>query len=242
MTQEQYTAEPPAPGSPEDLAARAAKSDGELSDDFCLYLWRDAWGHDSVHILTVEGIEGADPPPRLIRVRHAPSPGMTMYQTLTGSRFTDADGRTTNNMHGEPVPIHLEYSLIVRTDQEADAMPGLRTILRMLYAGESVPEGTTGGPVFGNEALGTTVAASHVLIMHNRWGFGQQPMRTRVLEVLQLLPITPEEEQYCADHGYSGMIGALNGNLFNPGDLQRRPIVRKNAAGTWDAVLPDQRP
>lgn len=240
MTQdsELYTEEPPAPGSPEDLAARAAKSDGELSDDFCLYLWRHAWGHDAVHLLTVEDIEGAETPPRLIRVRHAPSPGMTMYQTLTGSRFTDPDGRLAESMNGEPVPIHIEYSMIVRTDQEAEAVPGLKTILRMLYGGESVPEGTTGGPVFGNEALGATVSASHMLVLQNRWGFGHQPMRTRVLEVLQLLPITPDEELYCADHGYSGMIGALNGNLFNPGDLQRRSIVRRNPAGTWEAVLP----
>ena len=47
-------------GSPEDLAARSAKPDGELSDDFILYLFRDAWSPWLVHILTVDGIEGAE--------------------------------------------------------------------------------------------------------------------------------------------------------------------------------------
>lgn len=245
MTDQSETpdAQPPAKpyvplGSPEDLAARAHKSDGELSDDFILYLFRDAWDPMMVHLLDVDGIEGADVPPRLIRVRHAPSPDLTMYATLTGSRFADADGRTASSMNGDEVPIHLEYSLIVRRDQEAEALAGLRFVLRTLYSGQAVPEGVTGGPVFGNEALGVSVAASHLLVIPNRWGFGQQPMRTRVLEMLQLLPITPAEEQYCADHGYSGMLGAFNGNLFNPADLQRDSIVRRGAAG-WEAVLPD---
>lgn len=226
-------------GSPEDLAARSAKPDGELSDDFILYLFRDAWSPWLVHILTVDGIEGAEVPPRLIRVRHAPSPDLTTFATLTGSRFVDADGRLADNMSGEPVPIHVEYSMIVRADQEAEAMPGIRFVLQQLYGGQAVPEGITGGPVFGIDAIGAGVSASHMLVTQNRWGFGQQPMRDRVLEMLQVLPITPEEEEYCADHGYSGILGAINGNLLDPSDLRRGSVVARGATGEWVPVFPD---
>lgn len=223
------------PGSPADLEARAALSDGELSDDFVLHLFRETW-FELVAVLTATGIEGADKDPRVIRVRHAPSPGLTTFATLTGSRFVDPDGREAANMHGEQVPIHVEYSIICRMEQEADAWAGLHAVLTRLYAGQEMPEGTTGGPIFGNAALGATVNASHVLVIPNTWNFGQQPMRTRTLEMLQLLPITPEEEEYCADHGYSGMLGALWGRLFDPTDLNRDAIVRPGPNG-WLATV-----
>lgn len=226
-----------APGSPEDLAARAALSDGELSDDFILYLFRWSW-FELVQVLAVEGIEGAATPPRVIRVRHAPSPGLTTFATLTNSRFVDPDGREAPNAEGDPVPVHVEYSMICKLEHEAEAWPGIRAVLERLYAGDTFPEGVTGGPIFGNQALGATSSASHVLVVPNRWGFGQQPMRTRTLEMLQLLPITPDEEAYCADHGYSGILGALNGMLFDPTDLHRESIVRRGPSG-WLATVGD---
>jgi len=226
-----------------DPRAAAAASEAEenlLSDAFCLYLWRDAWGDWSVQVIGVDEIPGADPQPRLVRVRDAPSPGLTTFATLTGSRFADVDGRVEDSMDGVPVPIRGEYSCIVRTDQESDALPALKFLLEALYAdGTTVPAGTTGGPVFGRPALGRTVSASHLLVVPNLFGFGHQPMRDRVLEMLQLLPITPDEEQYCADHGYSGILGAINGRLFDPSDLNRGSIVRRDAAGVWQALVPD---
>ena len=57
------------------------------------------------------------------------------------------------------------------------------------------------------------------------------------LSLIHILPITPDEEQYAADHGYSGIIGALNGRLFDPADLQRESIVRKGPRGTWEATV-----
>lgn len=231
--------EPQLPETTEDADGPAPEVDeNALSDEFCLYLWRDAWGDWSVRVLDVLDVPGADPGPRLVRVRDAPSPGLTTFATLTGSRFADLDGRTEPNMEGDPVPVQCEYSCIVRTDQEAEALPALTFILESLYGeGTTVPAGTTGGPVFGTPALGRTVGASHVLVIPNLFGFGHQPMRDRVLEMLQLLPITPEEEQYCADHGYSGILGAINGRLFDPSDLNRPSLVRKDAAGVWQPTF-----
>ena len=223
------------------VAERSAQPDAELSDDFSLYLWRHAWGDWSVRVFDVEDIQGVptdEPAPRIVRVRDAPSPGLTTFATLTKSRFVDVDGRTAPNMNGVEVPIHDEYSLIVQRDFEAQGLAALKFMLTSLYAaGASIPQGTSGGPVFTNEALGTSVNASHMIVVENIYGFGHQPMRDRVLEMLQLLPITPDEEQYAADHGYSGIIGALNGRLFDPADLQRESIVRKGPRGTWEATV-----
>lgn len=236
--------EPPAdadaPASAADETVEPEVTDENvLSDEFCLYLWRDAWGDWSVQVLDVDEVPGADPQPRLVRIRNAPSPGLTTFATLTGSRFADVDGRTEASMDGVEVPVQCEYSCIVRTDQEPDARAALQILLETLYdEGTTVPAGTTGGPVFGHPALGRTVSASHMLVVHNLFGFGHQPMRDRVLEMLQLLPITPEEEQYCGDHGYSGILGAINGRLFDPSDLNRPSIVTKDAAGVWQPVVP----
>nr|NLI51156.1 suppressor of fused domain protein [Propionibacterium sp.] len=231
------------PASTSDAEAAGAVSEADenlLSDAFCLYLWRDAWGDWSVQVIDVDEVPGADPQPRLVRVRNAPLPGLTTFATLTGSRFADVDGRVENSMDGVPVPIRCEYSCIVHTDQESDALPGLKFLLDTLYEdGTTVPAGTTGGPVFGRPALGRTVSASHLLVVSNLFGFGHQPMRDRVLEMLQLVPITPEEEQYCADHGYAGILGAINGRLFDPSDLNRASIVRRDAAGVWQPTIPD---
>ncbi len=202
-----------------------------VSDQFSLYLWHEAFG-GRVEVVALDEFAGLLPPVFVARITDAPGPGYTMLATLTGSRFPDSDGREAENADGAPAPVRTEYVVVVRPGQETQAHEALAGLVRaMVKNGVAIPEGATAPKLFSG------VRASGGLIVANLFGYSPQPMQDRVLEVLQLLPITKEEEEYAAEFGYQMILDGINAQVVDSADLTRLSLLYRTRAGLWDFTL-----